>query len=339
VARALTKLWYGNARGAALLAPFAWLYGALMTLRRRAYEAGLLRREAVGCPVVVVGNLTVGGSGKTPLVAWLARELGERGYRVGIVSRGYGRVTREPQLVSEQSGWREVGDEPLLLARSTGCRTAVGADRVAAARLLHAQGCDVIVSDDGLQHLRLAADYRIVVVDGERGFGNRRVLPAGPLREPLAGLVRADAIVVNGAAPDAALLRSARPQALLFEMRLVPADAVGLVSGERRALTGFRATRVHAVAGIGHPGRFFRMLRGIGLEVIEHAFADHHPLVANDVAFGDDLPVLMTEKDAVKCTGFANARLWSVPVTAQVAGEGAARLLAPMVERFKACRR
>jgi tetraacyldisaccharide 4'-kinase len=339
VARALTELWYGKARGAALLAPVGWLYGALMTLRRGAYAAGLLRRHTIGCPVVVVGNLTVGGSGKTPLVAWLAGELSGRGYHVGIVSRGYGSQSREPRLVGSTATWQEVGDEPLLLARRTGCSTAVGVDRVATARLLKMQGCDVIVSDDGLQHLRLAADYRIVVVDGARGFGNRRVLPAGPLREPLAGLACADAIIVNGAAPDAAQLHGARAGTPLLEMRLVPAHAVGLVSGARRPLTEFRATPVHAVAGIGHPGRFFHMLRGIGLQVIEHAFADHHPLGPEEVEFADELPVLMTEKDAVKCTGFANARLWSVPVSAQLVGEGASRLLAPMVERFKTFRR
>jgi tetraacyldisaccharide 4'-kinase len=337
---ALTQLWYGNARGAALLAPLAMLYGAVTGLRRRAYDLGALRRFGVGSPVIVVGNLTVGGTGKTPLVAWLARQLLKDGYRVGIVSRGYGSHTRVPRLVAATSSWQEVGDEPLWLARSTGCMTAVGADRVASGRLLSAQGVNVIVSDDGLQHLRLAADCRIVVVDGERGFGNGRLLPAGPLREPIAELRKADAVVMNGAPGCAALLASgAALGAALVEMQLVPSAACALVGNERRTLESFRDTPLHAVAGIGDPARFFRMLRSFGLEVIEHAFADHHPLVASELEFGDDLPVLMTEKDAVKCRSIAQARLWYVPVTAQLSSAHAEELLARVMYRLSSYRR
>jgi tetraacyldisaccharide 4'-kinase len=316
---ALTQLWYGNARGAALLAPLAWLYGAVTGLHRCAYEFGLLRQKGVGCPVIVVGNLVVGGTGKTPLVAWLARELETRGFKVGIASRGYGGSSHAPRLVRATASWREVGDEPLLLAQRTGCMTAVGADRVAVGRLLSAHGVNVIVSDDGLQHLRLARQFRIIVVDGERGFGNGRLLPAGPLREPIQGLRQADAVVVNGAAPSEWLLATClQSGAALLQMQLLPGAAVALSGAASRSLESFRATRLHAVAGIGNPPRFFRELRSFGLEVIEHAFADHHPLVASDLDFGDDLPVLMTEKDAVKCRGFADARLWYVPVTAQL---------------------
>jgi tetraacyldisaccharide 4'-kinase len=339
MAGALSELWYGNASGAVLLAPLAWIYGALISLRRHSYDHGILHRHGVGCPVIVVGNLTVGGTGKTPLVAWLAQALVRQGYRVGIVARGYGSRASAPRLVTAHSSWHEVGDEPLLLSRSTGCITAVGVDRVAAGRLLSAQGCSIVVSDDGLQHLRLAADYQIVVVDGERGFGNGRLLPAGPLREPIAALRRADAVVVNGAALGEARMRGEAPQALLVEMRLVAAQAVALCGGERRALEEFRRTRVHAVAGIGNPPRFFRMLRGIGIELVEHAFPDHHPLVASDLEFGDDLPVLMTEKDAVKCDGLADVRLWYVPVTAQLSAEDVSQLLAHVVERLKNHRR
>jgi tetraacyldisaccharide 4'-kinase len=337
---ALTQLWYGNARGAALLAPLASLYGGVTGLRRRAYETGLLARYGVGSPVVVVGNLTVGGTGKTPLVAWLARELQAQGYRVGIVSRGYGRRERAAQLVAAYASWEDVGDEPLLLAQNTGCVTAVGADRVAAARLLSVHGMNVIVSDDGLQHLRLAADCRIVVVDGERGFGNGRLLPAGPLREPLAQLRTADAVVVNGAAP-AAVLPGNLPQlaAVLIEMQLVPGAACALAGNARRALESFAGAPLHAVAGIANPARFFRMLRSFGLEVIEHAFADHHPLVASDLEFGDDLPVLMTEKDAVKCRRLAAARRWYVPVAAHLSAAHAESLLARVVGRLKSYRR
>jgi tetraacyldisaccharide 4'-kinase len=254
---ALTQLWYGNARGAALLAPLASVYGAVMSVRARAYDLGMLRRYGVGSPVVVVGNLTVGGTGKTPLVAWLARELTKAGYRVGILSRGYGSRARVPRLVAAGAHWQDVGDEPLWLAQSTGCVTAVGTDRVAAGRLLSVEGVNVIVSDDGLQHLRLASDCRIVVVDGERGFGNGRLLPAGPLREPIAALSRADAVIVNGAAPAAVLGSSVPAGAALIEMQLVPSAACALAGPARRTLESFRGAPLHAVAGIGNPARFF----------------------------------------------------------------------------------
>jgi tetraacyldisaccharide 4'-kinase len=333
---ALTRLWYGNARAAALLAPLAALYGAATRLRRRAYELGLLRAYGVGCSVIVVGNLTVGGTGKTPLVAWLARQLQAQGYRVGIVSRGYGSRARAARLVDANSTWEEVGDEPLWLAQSTGCMTAVGTDRVAAGRLLSARGINVIVSDDGLQHLRLLADCRIAVVDGERGFGNGRLLPAGPLREPIGALRHADAVVVNGAELGATLSASDAP---LIKMQLVLSAVLALAGGARRTLECFRGTRVHAVAGIGHPARFFRALRACGIEVIEHAFADHHALVASELEFGDDLPVLMTEKDAVKCRSLADARLWCVPVTVQMTDAHSQELLARVTGRLTTYRR
>jgi tetraacyldisaccharide 4'-kinase len=325
---ALTQLWYGNARGAALLAPLASVYGAVTSLRRRAYELGLLRAYGVGCPVIVVGNLTVGGTGKTPLVAWLAQQLQAQGYRVGIVSRGYGSRARNARLVDAHSAWQEVGDEPLWLAQTSGCLTAVGADRVAAGRLLSARGINVIVSDDGLQHLRLVADCRIVVVDGERGFGNGRLLPAGPLREPIGALRHADAVVVNGEAHCAMALAGNAP---LIQMQLVLSSVLALAGGARRTIESFRGKRVHAVAGIGHPARFFRALAACGIDVIEHAFADHHALVASELEFGDDLPVLMTEKDAVKCRTLADARLWCVPVTVQMSDAHSHALLARVV--------
>jgi len=337
---ALTQLWYGHARGAALLSPLAALYGALTGLRRRAYEFGVLRQSGVGCPVVVVGNLTVGGTGKTPLVAWLARQLHAKGYRVGILSRGYGSRARQARLVAASATWQEVGDEPLMLAQMTGCLTAVGADRVAAGRLLSARGINVIVSDDGLQHLALVSDCRIVVVDGARGFGNGRLLPAGPLREPIAALHQADAVVVNGAAPAAALLGGALPEsAALIEIQLIAGAALALAGNAQRDLESFRGTRLHAVAGIGNPQRFFGALRACGIEVIEHVFADHHALVASELEFGDDLPVLMTEKDAVKCRNLADARLWYVPVTVRLTDAHAQELMACVVDRLKSYRR
>jgi tetraacyldisaccharide 4'-kinase len=326
MAARLPERWYGPPSRRSLLEPLGWLYGALMRLRRRAYAAGMLSSVRVACPVIVIGNLTVGGTGKTPLTLWLARALRARGVEAGILSRGYGRSGGAVRVVRGDSAWTEVGDEPLLLARRSGCPTVVAADRVAGARRLIELGARVILCDDGLQHLRLARDCEILVIDGARGFGNGRLLPAGPLREPeVAALARVDLKVVNGA-PEHASLAGA---GALLRMDLIPGAAYALAAEQgSRPLADFGGTPVHAVAGIGNPARFFRELRDQELNLIEHAFPDHHPLSAADLTFGDDLPVLMTEKDAVKCQGFADARLWYVPVEARFAEADASALLA-----------
>ena len=316
----LTQLWYGErARATPLLRSLSWLYAGATHMRSKAYTARWITSHRVGKPVVVVGNLTVGGTGKTPLVAWLAQRLSQLGWRVGIVSRGYGRSFDEPQLVQPDSSWRAVGDEPLLLRRRTQCLTIVGRDRVAAAKALVAHGVDLIIADDGLQHLRLARDCEIVVVDGSRGFGNGRLLPAGPLREPASRLLSADFTVVNGRAEHTSLTRA--PPLLPAEIMIMTTVATVARSvdgrGDDRPLETFRGLRVHAVAGIGNPARFFRALQSHGIEAVEHPFADHYPFAAPDLEFGDALPVLMTEKDAVKCREFANPRLWYVPIDAQ----------------------
>ena len=331
----LTELWYRERARPSLLQPLAWGYAAVLGLRRGAYASGWLRTHRAGKPLVVVGNLTVGGTGKTPLTIWLARELTARGLKVGVVSRGYGsRNGSQPRLVDPGADWREVGDEPLLIARRTAGPTMVGSDRVAAARALAARGVDVIVADDGLQHLALARDYEIVVIDGARGFGNGRVLPAGPLREPVTRLRQADAVVVTGAIGPTSL-RQALAGRTPFGMLLAATEAVRLDGlAPPRPLAAFGGQRVHAVAGIGNPARFFEQLRVCGLEVIGHAFPDHHPFAASELAFDDELPVLMTEKDAVKCTAFANPRLWYVPVAAQFSASDARELLASVLARM-----
>jgi tetraacyldisaccharide 4'-kinase len=283
----------------------------------------------------VVGNLTVGGTGKTPLTIWLANHLREHGYEIGIVSRGYGREQVGLREVVTESSWQEVGDEPLILQRRTGCLTLVGSDRVAAARALVARGANVILADDGLQHLRMKRDCEIVVVDGARGFGNGRVLPAGPLRESGSRARAADALVVNGGVQGEPV-RGVPPElaAAAPRMRLVAADArrvTGPGQSPPQPLEAFRGRPVHAVAGIGNPQRFFADLRARGLEVIEHPFPDHHALTTAELDFGDGLAVLMTEKDAVKCREIAGPRAWYVPVEAAFSEPDSRRLLEPVM--------
>ncbi len=257
--------------------------------------------------MVVVGNLTVGGTGKTPLVLWTVARLREAGYRPGVVTRGYGgRAPSWPQRVAADSDPVRVGDEAVLLARRGGCPVAAAPDRVAAARLLtETQGCDVVVADDGLQHYRLARAVEVVVVDGERRLGNGRCLPAGPLREPRGRLRGADFVVVRGQGGAGEWSMDYLPGAL----RRVADDAT---AGAPEA-----GSRVHGVAGIGAPGRFFAQLRALGWEVVEHPFPDHHPFRPGDLDFAEPLPVIMTEKDAVKCAPFAAPQHWYLPVTAR----------------------
>jgi tetraacyldisaccharide 4'-kinase len=325
----LFRLWYERHRAAAALAPLSWLYGAAVSLRRAAYRRGWMRSCTVGKPVIVIGNLTVGGTGKTPLTIWLANQLRQRGIAVGLVSRGYGRRMSGLRMVAADSAWQEVGDEPLILKRRTASATVVASDRVAAAQALVAAGAEVILADDGLQHLRMARSCEIVVIDGVRGLGNGRLLPAGPLREGARRAREADAVVVTGGERGAAL-RGVAPEleGAALRMRLAAGAARRLASpGEPMPLASFRGRPVHAVAGIGNPQRFFDDLRACGLEVIEHAFPDHHAPSAAELDFGDGLAVLMTEKDAVKCGEIARPQLWYVPVEAAFGEEDSRRLL------------
>ncbi|MEO7050888.1 MAG: tetraacyldisaccharide 4'-kinase [Rhodanobacter sp.] len=301
----LESAWYGDGRRPWWTTPLAAAYGGVTRLRRMLYCRGWLRSVRLPVPVIVVGNLSVGGTGKTPLTIALAEALRARGYRPGVVSRGYGGRRREPLLLGDTPDPAEVGDEPCLI-HAAGVPVAIGRERPAAARLLLEAGCDVLIADDGLQHYALARDVEICVIDGVRRFGNQRLLPAGPLREPLSRLARVDFRVCNGGEPAVGE----------FSMQLQGHEAVALLDRERRSLVDFSGQRVHAVAAIGNPSRFFASLRAAGIEPIEHAFADHHAFVASDLAFGDRLPVLMTDKDAVKCRRFARPLWWRVPVSA-----------------------
>lgn len=314
----LQRVWYQRGRSGIVLVPLSWLFALSVALRRWLYSIRVLRSFEVGRPVVVVGNVTVGGTGKTPLTLWIAERFAERGRRVGIAMRGYGASASAPRLVALPTTATEVGDEALLAACRNVALVAVGHDRVAVARLLVDQGCDLIILDDGLQHLRMQRQYEIAVVDAERGFGNGRLLPAGPLREPASRLDSVDAVVINGSATPVQGIR----------MTLDAHEAISLADGRtRRPLGAFKDSRVHAIAGIGNPGRFFATLRAHGLDPIEHAFPDHAALRSEDIVFDDGLAVLMTEKDAVRCAASADARHWFVPVSATFTETDAARLL------------
>lgn len=309
--RELEHHWYGRSALSDALLPLSWLFRALVALRRAYYRWRNRARPRLPASVIVIGNISVGGTGKTPLVIWLAELLKSHGYKPGIVSRGYGgSAATWPQFVDGESDPYQVGDEPVVIAQRTACPVIVAPDRVnAACALLNRYRCDVLISDDGLQHYPLLRDIEIVVIDGSRGLGNGRCLPAGPLREPPSRLREVDFVIVQGGATAAAQ----------YPMTLHADEAVSLLDSDlRRSLGSFAGERLHAVAGIGNPARFFDMLSARGLEVEAHKFADHHRFTARDLGFDDARPVLMTEKDAVKCRSFAQPYHWYLPVAVRL---------------------
>lgn len=315
-------VWRTRGLFAYLLWPMAACFFALVAARRVAYRYGLLRSERLPLPVVVIGNLVAGGAGKTPLTLWLAQQLRMRGRRPGIVSRGYGRTDESVRKVGADATAETVGDEPLLLARRSGCPVAVGADRVAAARVLLAAhpDCDLILCDDGLQHYRLQRDVEIAILD-RRGLMNGWPLPAGPLREPASRLRSVDAVVRHDCAAD--LPRGAAA----FRMRLRGDRFYRLDAPDMQAGPGELAgLRLHAVAGIGEPQRFFDHLAALGLGFESHAYPDHHRYAAADLRFTGDA-ILMTEKDALKCAGLSTLPIWVLPVDAVVEPDLAALVL------------
>lgn len=334
----LQRVWYGRSRSrlSFYLLPFSWIFRAIVELRRLAYQAGLFRSVWVGRPVIVVGNITVGGTGKTPVVLWLVDQLRAAGYTPGIISRGYhGRSAHWPLDVTADSKAEEAGDEPVMLAQRCGCIVVAGPDRVAAARLAIERGADVIVSDDGMQHYRLGRDCELAVVDAERGLGNGRLLPAGPLRETADRLRQVDAVLLKSQS-----LEPSRSGLGLFKPREIPegptpripfliqATSVrSLVTHEQRSLADFKGQPVHAIAGIGNPEAFFANLRSAGIIVLAHPLPDHARIGPKDLDFGDNAPVLMTEKDAVKCRDLNDPRVWAVVADAEIAPGQAALLM------------
>jgi tetraacyldisaccharide 4'-kinase len=331
--RFLQQVWYeGRARWlSVLLLPLSWLFYLIVVLRRFAYRHDLFHAVKVRRPVIVVGNITVGGTGKTPLTIWLAGQARAHGVRVGIILRGYGgRSTQWPREVTPDTNWEEVGDEAVLLASRTEACVVAGPDRVAAANRAIELGADLVLCDDGLQHYRLARDREIAVVDEHRGLGNGRLLPAGPLRESRRRLDEADVKIVTR---RSAALGANAPviDAIVAVPQLI--EAVALVGGERRPLQTFVGTPVHAVAGIGNPQAFFDALSSLGLTVQGHAMPDHARLTASDISFPDDAPVLMTEKDAVKCRAIADRRHWAVRMDVALS-EQDARTLNIVIERL-----
>ncbi|MFV1996401.1 MAG: tetraacyldisaccharide 4'-kinase [Acidiferrobacterales bacterium] len=288
--------------------PLSIIYCAIVVLRRMGYQTGVLKSYSVDLPIIIVGNLTVGGTGKTPLVIWLADWLRGKGHRPGIILRGYrGRSKTWPRMVRADTSAHEVGDEAVLLARRTDCPVVAAPDRVAAAReLIDNTDCTVIISDDGLQHYRLRRDYEIAVVDGQRGYGNGFCLPSGPLREPAGRANTVDLVVTNGATKTS---RSA--------MEILPTAIRNMRSNKRVPLDTFKNKHVHAVAGIGNPSRFFDTLAGMGVKTTNHAFPDHYRFSEEGLNFWDDQDIIMTEKDAVKCMRFAGNNWWVLEVNAR----------------------
>ena len=310
----LVRAWYHGGWLPVLLLPLAALFWLITALRRWVYRVGLIKAQRFPVPVIVIGNISVGGTGKTPLTLHLVHLLKQAGYRPAIVSRGYGgHADVYPMLLGPETRADESGDEPLLIYRETGVPVVVDPRRPRAVELLVRQGlCDIVIADDGLQHYALHRDMELLVVDGERGFGNGWMLPSGPLREPVSRAASVDIVVVNGGRG----LPLPHADVPVHAFRMTPGKLRPVGAAEQAGAAPWSGP-VHAVAGIGNPGRFFDTLAVCGFEVIPHPFADHHQFTPDDLEFNDSLPVVMTSKDAVKCGGFAKPNVWQLPVAVE----------------------
>ena len=321
----VTKSWYQGAFWLYLLWPLNLIYGAVTFLRKYFYRFQFIKSYRANIPVVVVGNITLGGTGKSPLVAHLVESLKDMGFKPGVVSRGYGASisSEEVREVLSNSHVSEVGDEPLMLKLRVDCPIFVSPTRALAVQALESQGCDVVITDDGLQHYALNRDIEICVFDSERKWGNGCLLPMGPMREPLSRVTATDFVVMNGADWSA----HKQPKEAAFRMDL-EADNLRSLNDERAMpLSKLKGKEVNAIAGIGNPERFFNTLRMQGLSVASHGFTDHHAYTQSDVSFNDDRPLIMTEKDAVKCREFNLSEAWYLPVSAKLSGDLATQIV------------
>ncbi len=316
----LINIWYRRSIWSYCLFPFSLIYLLIIKIRFWLYRSGFKKITRFPIPIIVVGNLTVGGTGKTPLVIYLAKLLRDQGLKPGIVTRGYGgKAEHYPCVATQGSSPQQVGDEAILLAAQADCLVVVDPNRVNAVNyLLQNYDCNVVISDDGLQHYALGRNIEIVVIDGQRRFGNNFCLPAGPLREPVTRLSKVNFIVVNGEA-----------KAGEIAMQLIPDTIYNLKQPEKKLdIHNLQDKTVHAVAGIGNPKRFFDQLRELKFSVIEHPFPDHHVYRSQDLNFDDNHLIVMTEKDAVKCREFSNEKIWCLPVSAKLNSEFDKQLLA-----------
>lgn len=307
----LIASWYGERKPFSWLAPLAKFYTKQALKRREDYLSGKKTAYKAPVPVIVVGNITVGGTGKTPMILWLIDYLRARGLAVGVVSRGYGaKPPAFPWRVTAEQTAKETGDEPLLIVKRSQVPLVIAPNRADAIKhLLATEKIDIILCDDGLQHYQLARDIELVMIDAARGLGNGYCLPLGPLREPATRLQTVDAIIYNGAQQD-------RDDG--YAMQLQPTQLVNVATGEQQTLDYFQqGQQLHAVAAIGNPQRFFNTLQGLGWQVIAHPFKDHAVFDQASLTFAEPYPVIMTEKDAVKCQGFAQPNWWYLKVTTQ----------------------
>jgi len=306
--KTLENIWYKQGKGKYLLLPLSALYCSINRLQRWLQTP---KQNRLPCPIIVVGNITVGGTGKTPLVIYLTKLLQQQGYKPGIITRGYGGNAKYwPQQVTADSNARMIGDEALLMAIRTGVPVYAGPKRMETVKeCLHSHYCDVIISDDGMQHYKLPRDIQIAVIDGERKLGNGLCLPAGPLREKKERLEKCDLIIVNGEKHE---------QKKWIEMKMSASKLINLKTGEIKHLQHFAKKNINAVTGIGNPQRFYHTLEQAGLKLQQHSFPDHYQFQENDLKLSNDFPILMTEKDAVKCKPFADDNCWYLPINAQL---------------------
>ena len=331
----IESTWYGDSRLRWVLMPLTWLYAIVTSLRRALYSAGVLPVKQFDVPVIVVGNITVGGTGKTPIAIWLAKSLRHAGWLPGIVSRGYrGTVGPEPVLVDADSDPAIVGDEPIMIAAESRCPVVVHPDRVAAVRMLVAGGANVIVADDGLQHYRLGRDVEIAVVDGARGLGNGMLLPSGPLREPAGRLSAVDIALVQGGGED--VPPAGMPEGVLSRRFRLRGSTVGRLDGSAvRSLDDFAGATVCAIAGIGHPERFFRMLECHGIDVRRRPLPDHAVIEQRDLETDHGVPVFMTAKDAVKCRALDTTNCWQVGVDVEFENGAGESLMETIIQAIE----